>query len=382
MWNSLSATVVSLLLAGCSTVDTGLLGSAPDAGRGGGGGGTQVGPDGGGDGGPAVCTPATELCNGVDDDCDGVVDGAAADVDCEGRVVNSVTFCDRAVCVPVKCNAGYAQCDGDPGNGCEPECECDDSCEDAGSAGGDGDGDGDGGGCRAGQGCFLDGWACESDADCTNLCHPIDLVCGCVDPLADGDGDGTPDCDDGCPADASATTRGACGCPATPAPAGTACTQLCGGASTCDAGGYCGDASACAPTGGSCTYQQYVSMVGHGYWFCTDARTQPDAAATCGSVGATLAQVDDMAENDFLDANIAGSVNPWIGGDDAMAEGTWRWPDGTVFYQGGSSVLYTRWEAGEPNDSSGEDCIQMYYESGNWNDSQCGNTAGYWCEIP
>lgn len=81
--------------------------------------------DGDGDGDTSPCVPQPVGCNAVDDDCDGDSDEqSAADAFCETEVINAVTFCDGAhsVCVPVKCLAGFAQCDGDPTNGCEDDC--------------------------------------------------------------------------------------------------------------------------------------------------------------------------------------------------------------------------------------------------------------------
>ena len=123
-------------------------------------------------------------------------------------------------------------------------------------------------------------------------------------------------------------------------------------------------------------------MTGHGYWTCTDTRNQAAAKAVCETVGGTLVQVGDMAENDFLDTNTTGSDSPWIGGEDRADEGTWVWADGSTFYEGSTSVLYTNWNSGEPNDSSNEDCIQLIPATGLWNDAKCGDSHGYWCEVP
>jgi len=94
--------------------------------------------DAGGQDPAMTCEPSTETCNGVDDDCDGVSDeAAAADADCESRMLNAVTFCDdtKGTCVPVKCLSGFAQCDGDPNNGCEPATDC--GCPGCGGSGDD-----------------------------------------------------------------------------------------------------------------------------------------------------------------------------------------------------------------------------------------------------
>jgi len=85
------------------------------------------------------CTPKAEVCNGVDDDCDGFDDEDDPDTQtyCEGIVVNTMTYCGEVtsmwLCVPSPlCYDGFDSCDGEPSNGCEPECECN-PCPDAGS---------------------------------------------------------------------------------------------------------------------------------------------------------------------------------------------------------------------------------------------------------
>jgi hypothetical protein len=55
-----------------------------------------------------------------------------------------------------------------------------------------------------------------------------------------------------------------------------------------------------------------------------------------------------------------GGGNVWIGGNDAVTEGTWVWETGEPW-------AYSNWNAGEPNNSGNEDYIMMY-SSGLWND--------------
>lgn len=77
------------------------------------------------------CTSHTEICNGVDDDCDGKVDEAeAVKLYCESKILNSPSICASSVCVKAgECNPGFFNCDGLPDNGCEANCPCGGDCD-------------------------------------------------------------------------------------------------------------------------------------------------------------------------------------------------------------------------------------------------------------
>ncbi|MDH5491247.1 MAG: MopE-related protein [Myxococcales bacterium] len=61
---------------------------------------------------------ALELCNGVDDDCDGIVDGRRADPDCSLPGA-SLSRCAPGGCAVETCATGLDDCDGVATNGCE-----------------------------------------------------------------------------------------------------------------------------------------------------------------------------------------------------------------------------------------------------------------------
>ena len=72
------------------------------------------------DGRAAVSPEGAELCNGVDDDCDGAIDGAPASASCV-LFGAAETSCERGACTLVSCVAGRDDCDGDATTGCEVE---------------------------------------------------------------------------------------------------------------------------------------------------------------------------------------------------------------------------------------------------------------------
>src|SRR5690606_34807594 len=76
--------------------------------------------------------PQLEVCNTVDDDCDGSVDeGTFLDTDPRncgmcGRVcsyANGIPVCAGGACMLAGCVTGHHDRDGDPTNGCEYACE-------------------------------------------------------------------------------------------------------------------------------------------------------------------------------------------------------------------------------------------------------------------
>lgn len=78
-----------------------------------------------------ACVESTEICNGVDDDCDGTID-EGGQAYCETQVLHADTLCGDGICLKFDCDEGFINCDGEPSNGCEPYCSCK-PCDDAGA---------------------------------------------------------------------------------------------------------------------------------------------------------------------------------------------------------------------------------------------------------
>ncbi|KAM7411148.1 hypothetical protein PAMA_021230 [Pampus argenteus] len=98
------------------------------------------------------------------------------------------------------------------------------------------------------------------------------------------------------------------------------------------------------------------------------AKAWTDAEHTCISVGGNLASIHNADENVFLARlieRVSGRrLHTWVGGYDAVKEGTWQWSDGSRFD-------YVRWAIREPNNLGVENCVEMNFGGNYWNDLKC-----------
>ncbi len=89
------------------------------------------------------------------------------------------------------------------------------------------------------------------------------------------------------------------------------------------------------------------------------------ASETAQLHGWYLATIGSEAENDFVKSLLGMQPNLsqyWLGATDEVAEGDFRWVDGTAF-------SYANWFAGEPNNNYGlseEDFLAMDLRTGTW----------------
>ncbi|XP_067419528.1 C-type lectin domain family 4 member G-like [Emydura macquarii macquarii] len=108
------------------------------------------------------------------------------------------------------------------------------------------------------------------------------------------------------------------------------------------------------------------------YYFSESTKTWADAEAFCLAYRGHLVIVNTKEEQAFLMVNRGPSRVYWLGSTDQKMEAQWHWVDG-------SSLTFSFWGTGEPNDSQGEDCGSMHTD-GRWNDRNCHHTDYWICE--
>nr|XP_022293350.1 perlucin-like [Crassostrea virginica] len=104
-----------------------------------------------------------------------------------------------------------------------------------------------------------------------------------------------------------------------------------------------------------------------------------EAGAFCSRLGAKLAEIETVEENNFLRLHAfemhAGS-HFWVGGTDVLVDGQWIW----ISTQ--EKMQFTDWLPGEPNGGLREGCLMLVSGSNNyhWNDANCHSQQSFICE--
>ncbi|XP_023560907.1 low affinity immunoglobulin epsilon Fc receptor isoform X2 [Octodon degus] len=119
--------------------------------------------------------------------------------------------------------------------------------------------------------------------------------------------------------------------------------------------------------------EQWVSFQQKCYYFGEEPKQWLQARYSCEDLGGRLVSIHSQEQQDFL-TKLAKKEGTWIGLRDLDIEGQFLWMDG-------SSVDYSNWQPGEPNNADpGEDCV-MLLRSGKWNDAFCRDELDAWvCE--
>uniref|UniRef100_A0A668A7B0 C-type lectin domain-containing protein n=1 Tax=Myripristis murdjan TaxID=586833 RepID=A0A668A7B0_9TELE len=107
------------------------------------------------------------------------------------------------------------------------------------------------------------------------------------------------------------------------------------------------------------------------YFISSESKNWNESRQDCLRRGADLVIINSREENSFL-KNFR--VRLWIGLSDLETEGEWKWVDG-------SSLSYTSWAEGQPDDYGGkEDCGVLRPVYDGWNDFPCSLGRPWICE--
>lgn len=188
-----------------------------------------------------------------------------------------------------------------------------------------------------------------NDADCEGR---RGIICEVACDPVDADGDGA----DGCSADCddSDPTRH------------PAAEDVCGDGIDQDCDGAADEGCGCVDT----------LRAGRAYRFCPGGHTYDAAVDICAGAGMGLIEIDGPAENAwaFATARSRALQRWWIGLTDRATEGAYRTADGR-------RPDFGAWTRGEPNDGGrNEDCVHFWEDLAGWNDASCAAEYGVICE--
>ncbi|XP_072024274.1 plasminogen-like [Amphiura filiformis] len=134
---------------------------------------------------------------------------------------------------------------------------------------------------------------------------------------------------------------------------------------------------ACRGVGGLCpTNWEYGN--GNCYFINRYANVNyATARSECRQKGGVLTSIQSRAEQNLLN-ELTGNIDNWlwIGLNDIVWEGHFRWEDGSLYGH------FRNWNPPNPDDWFNEDCVHMLTGDNNglWNDLSCESTEGYICK--
>jgi hypothetical protein len=194
-------------------------------------------------------TPSAEVCDGLDNNCDGQVDNLAPNA-C-GTLPNGAAACINGACMLSQCSFGFADCDGNPSNGCEVNTTSDirncGACNNACAVPANGSASCTAGACAVicNSGFTFNGTSCQPSTLAIGVACVSNSQCGsgsCVDGVCCSTA-----CNGLCQACSSSKKGGGADGVCGPIAAGTNPDNECAAQSpaTCGTNGFCNGAGAC-----------------------------------------------------------------------------------------------------------------------------------------
>jgi len=126
--------------------------------------------------------------------------------------------------------------------------------------------------------------------------------------------------------------------------------------------------------------QQTLYDTTHYYYLIPFGKVWAEADTFCrDTFGGYLVTVTEASEQDVINnllSRLPEANHAWIGLNDLASEGNFEWVTG-------ETVSYTNWADGEPNNYYEEDCVNVLYPTGEWNDNGCERHPEYFyiCEV-
>ena len=118
----------------------------------------------------------------------------------------------------------------------------------------------------------------------------------------------------------------------------------------------------------------YKAETGSCYKGVSTAATYDNAKLACNSdYKGYLVTISSVTENKVVKDLIGNGYEIWIGLNDIVTEGQFKWLHG--------SSSFTLWGWGQPDNWAGaENCVHLWANDISWNDATCGTTIKYVCE--